>query len=234
MPILKKCVLKLKMMKIFVLNFLLFMLAGMLFSQEKRQLFNEKNLNNYEIVLSDESKKVGEVFYIDTDGVLNITGFPNGYMRTKEKFKEFELNLEWRWVSEPANSGVLLGITGVDKVWPDCVEAQLQHDNAGNIVFINSGAKTLINAIFKENKPEINLGNRWSVNNLIFSITRIEDSSEKPVGEWNHYKIILKNEKLEYYVNGVLQNTANLIFEEGFIGLQSEGGHIQFRNIYIL
>jgi hypothetical protein len=154
-------------------------------------------------------------------------------VRTKEKYKEFELTLEWRWVGEPSNSGVLLNITGDDKVWPDCVEAQLQHENAGNIVFINSGAKTLINAALKEKEPKVDFGNKWGITSLIFSISKLNPSSEKAPGEWNKYRIVFKNEKLEYYVNDVLQNSINVIFTEGYIGLQSEGGHIQFKNISI-
>jgi hypothetical protein len=203
-----------------------------MFSQKVKPVFNGKNLDNWEMVLSDDSKTPEEVFFVE-NGILNITGIPNGYVRTKEKYKDFELTLEWRWVGEPANSGVLLGITGDDKVWPDCIEAQLQHENAGNLVFINSGAIAFINALFKENFPNLNLGNKWHINSLVFSITRVNDSSEKTPGEWNHYRIIFKNEQLEYYVNNVLQNSANVVYTEGYIGLQSEGGHIQFRNILI-
>jgi hypothetical protein len=203
-----------------------------MFSQKTKQIFNGKDLENWQIVLSDDTKKPEEVFFVE-NGVLNITGFPDGYVRTKEKYKNFELTLEWRWGGQPANSGVLHNITGDDKVWPDCIEAQLQHENAENIVYINNGAKAFINTAVKEKVPTVDLGNKWNINSLIFSISKLNASSEKTPGEWNKYRIVFKNEILEYYVNDILQNSTNIIYTEGYIGLQSEGGHIQFRNILI-
>lgn len=196
---------------------IILMMSGIIFSQTTKSLFNGKDLNNWEFILSDDSKTPEEVFYV-ADGVMNITGFPNGYLRTTEKFQNFELTLEWRWVGNPANSGVLLSITGEDKVWPDCIEAQLQHGNAGDLVLIGIKPPSIENS---------------QGNNRVVIISKQNDSSEKEPGEWNQYRIVLKNEKLEYYVNGVFQNSAEIVYPEGFIGLQSEGGHIQFRNILI-
>jgi len=193
------------------------MIPSIIFSQKTKPLFNGEDLNNWEFVLADDSKTPEEVFYI-ADGVMNIAGSPNGYARTSEKFKNFELTLEWRWVDKPANSGVLLNITGEDKVWPDCIEAQLQHGNAGDLVLIGI-------------KPQTN--ESLHGNNRVVIISKQNDTSEKAPGEWNKYRIVLNNEKLEYYVNDVFQNSAELVYPEGFIGLQSEGGHIQFRNVLI-
>ena len=204
--------------------FIFLMIYGLGSAQKSEQIFNGKDLSNWEIILADDSKLPNEVFYV-SDGLLNSAGIPNGYVRTKKIYKNFELSLEWRWPEKPSNSGVLLFIDKSDKVWPNCIEAQLQHGNAGNLVLMNTGAKATING----KDYELKEGDSW-----VSSIKKLNDSSEKEQGEWNQYRIVSKDGKLEYYVNGVLQNSATNIFPtEGYIGLQSEGGLIQFRNVFI-
>ncbi|HQE76458.1 MAG TPA: DUF1080 domain-containing protein, partial [Candidatus Hydrogenedentes bacterium] len=62
---------------------------------------------------------------------------------------------------------------------------------------------------------------------------RQNPSSEKKPGEWNTYEITCKGDTLELRVNGQLQNKATgmQVPAKGYIGLQSEGGPIMFRNI---
>jgi hypothetical protein len=60
----------------------------------------------------------------------------------------------------------------------------------------------------------------------------MKPSNEKPLGEWNSYRIVLDGGKLEMWVNGELQNSATDVqLLPGRIALQSEGAHIEFRNI---
>jgi len=59
-------------------------------------------------------------------------------------------------------------------------------------------------------------------------------TNEKPLGEWNRYRIVLNGGTLELYVNDLLQNTATDVeVKPGRIALQSEGAHIEFRNIVL-
>ena len=63
---------------------------------------------------------------------------------------------------------------------------------------------------------------------------KLKDSSEKPVGQWNAYDIICKDDWIVVMVNGVLQNVATQCSEKaGKICLQSEGAVIEYRNLYI-
>jgi hypothetical protein len=65
-------------------------------------------------------------------------------------------------------------------------------------------------------------------------ITKKELSSEKPAGQWNTYEIYCKGDTIRCYVNGVLQNEGtNSTETAGWICIQSEGGEIELRNIYI-
>ena len=61
---------------------------------------------------------------------------------------------------------------------------------------------------------------------------RVGGECEKPVGEWNEADITCKGGKITVYINGELQNEATSEYKNGYIALQSEGGPIEFRNIY--
>jgi len=64
-------------------------------------------------------------------------------------------------------------------------------------------------------------------------VAKQKESNEKPVGEWNKAKIEVKDGVITIYINGVLQNKGTNKVKEGYIGLQSEGGPIQFRNLTV-
>ena len=106
-------------------------------------------------------------------------------------------------------------MVGADKVWPKSIEAQLHHRNAGDIWNIDQFPM--------EVDAERTNGRRTKKR------TR---SSEKPLGEWNSYRILMNHGELTLEVNGVVQNTASWCEEvPGKICLQSEGAYIEFRNL---
>ena len=113
------------------------------------------------------------------------------------------------------NSGVLLRTIGEDMVWPNSMEAQLHSENAGDIW--NIGDFPMKVAADRTNGRH----------------TRKEHATnEKPLGEWNRYRIVVDGGRLELWVNGLLQNVAtDCKVVPGWIALQSEGAFIEFRNI---
>ena len=61
---------------------------------------------------------------------------------------------------------------------------------------------------------------------------KAHDTNEKPLGEWNRYRIRLDRGDLVLEVNGLVQNEASECREvPGRIALQSEGAHIEFRKV---
>ena len=156
-------------------------------------------------------------FTVGADGVLRCTGKPTGYVRTTADWRDFVLTLEWRFPGAPGNSGVLLRMTGEDKVWPRSLEAQLHSGNAGDI---------------------------WNIGNVPMQpdasrtdgrrTRKAQASSERPPGEWNRYEITLHGGLLRLVVNGVEQNRAGGCEEvAGKVCLQSEGAEIEFRNVVL-
>jgi len=193
-------------------------------TEKKIELFNGQDLDNWNIVVDSEDGEPKDLFYVE-DGVINTPGEPFGYIRTKESFSNFKLHVEWRWTEEPSNSGVFLNVQGKEIVFPHCVEAQLMHGKAGDIVLMRKGTSITI----KDSTYMVT-----SEENPYLGIPKFENSSEKPSGEWNSYDITSKDGTLELLVNGVLQNKGTgMSLTEGNIALQSEGGPLQFRNIYL-
>ena len=178
-------------------------------------LFNGKNLKNWHIYLEDARVDPKSVWKVQ-DGAILCTGKPTGFLRTKGEYSDFKLVLEWRWPDKPGNSGVLLRMSGQEKVWPLCMEAQLMHTRAGD--FVGMGCN------FNENKAK--------KGGPISYTPRMNESNEKGLGGWNRYEIICKGGTIEAKINGQLQNKATGVnISKGYIGLQSEGVPIMFRNI---
>jgi hypothetical protein len=180
------------------------------------KLFNGKDMEGWTYFLSGKDAKMEDVWRVE-EGVIICKGKPNGYIRTKDKYANYELTLEWRFDPKKGagNSGVLLRMVGTDKVWPKSVEAQLHSGNAGDIWNIDNVKMTV-----DKSRTE---GRRTK---------KLKTSNEKPLGEWNNYRIVVNKGNIKLYVNGELQNEATDAEEvAGYICLQSEGAEIQFRNI---
>lgn len=192
-------------------------------TEEKIELFNGENLDNWVVVLPD-TIEVESVFRVE-NGAIHVGGVPNGYIKTNESYSTYELHLEWRWLEKPVNSGVLLHVTGEDMVWPNCIEAQLQAGNAGDFVLIGKGVGiTVQDTAYLVESEE----NRFAI------IRKFEDSSENEPGEWNSYDITVTESSITLVVNDVLQNECvNPTKTEGKIAIQSEGAPMEFRNIYL-
>jgi len=193
-------------------------------TENKIDLFNGQDLDNWNIIVDSEDGEPKDLFYVE-DGLMNTIGDPFGYIRTKESYSNYKLHLEWKWTEEPSNSGVLLNVQGKDIIFPHCVEAQLMDGKAGDFVLMGKGAAITV----KDSTYLVT-----SEEKRYLAIPKFDESSEKPAGEWNTYEITSKDGTLELVVNGVLQNKGTgMSLTEGNIALQSEGGPMQFRNIYL-
>jgi len=186
---------------------------------QKEVLFNGKDLSNWKFVVDGDKAPATDVYMV-RDGMIHIQGKPFGYMYTEKKYKDYTLELEWRWIGEGTNSGIFLTIAEVKpgNPFPNGIECQLKAGNAGDFVML--GGSDMIEYVAPERgRPAFPV------------IAKREASNEKPVGEWNKAKIEVKDGKTTVYINGTLQNQGTNRVKEGHIGLQSEGGPIQFRNL---
>jgi hypothetical protein len=160
------------------------------------------------------------------DGVLVCTGKPNGYIATEKGYENYTLRLKWRYPTgtEKPNSGVLLHVTGEDRVWPNCVEAQLKGGFAGDF-WLNADKAGVLPTIKHDRKDPADKTDRHYL--------RVEaKDAEKPLGEWNAMEITCQGGDIAVAVNGKVVNTATgCSLTKGRIALQSEGSPVEFKDI---
>ncbi|MFN9124458.1 MAG: DUF1080 domain-containing protein [bacterium] len=186
---------------------------------EKVELFNGKDTTGWKAFVPDltNDKKDPMSVWSVKDGVLQCAGRPIGYIQTEALYDNYVLELEWRFdpAKGPGNSGVLLRTIGEDTVWPKSMEAQLHSKNAGDFWNIGEYIATVDSSRTNGRHTK-----------------KRHDTNEKPLGEWNKYRIVVNGGTIELWVNGLLQNIATGVeVNKGRIALQSEGAYIEFRNI---
>lgn len=190
----------------------------------EKALFDGTNLNAWDVYFDPKAKtaKMEDVWVIE-DGVLVCKGSPGGYIYTKNDFTNYVLQLDWRFnpvTKNPGNSGVLLRMIGEHMIWPKSIEAQLESGNAGDFWNIEKFQMTAA--------PERTSGRNTK------RLQGPGGTLEKPLGEWNHYEIIVDGGTVTLKVNNEVTNVAtNCAVVPGKIGLQSEGTEIHFRNIRV-
>lgn len=177
------------------------------------------------------------------DGALKVNGSGRGEagggggdIITVKKYRNFELSLEWK-VSEGGNSGIFY----------------LAQELPRKAIYMSSPEMQILD---NDRHPDGRLGkdgNRQA--GSLYDLIPAVPQNSKPVGEWNHVKILVYKGTVVHWMNGenVLeyhlwtdqwkQMCANSKFkdwpefvnpaEEGYIGLQDHGDDVWFRNIKI-
>ncbi len=189
--------------------------STMVLSGKKKYKFDAAHANSWEYVVRNNSQHPTLLFKMN-HGVLSIKDSTVGYLRTKDCFKNYIMDVEWRWTEVLANSGVLIHIQKPDAVWPICYQVQQKADAAGDIICMNG------------------LWAKECTDTVTTTIPKLKKSNERPLGEWNSMKVISKNGTLKVYINGELQNKiTGLTVGKGYIGFQGESKPIEFRNLSI-
>jgi len=140
------------------------------------------------------------------------------FLATNKDYADFELYVDWLMVEHNGDSGVYLRGFPQVQVWdPD------------NPKELRNGADKGSGALWNNN-PD-NPG-RWPL-----------VKADKPVGEWNTFRIRMAGSKVSIWLNGqqtvdgqVMDNyfdRTKPVLPSGPIELQTHGSEIRFRNIYV-
>ena len=196
---------------------------------KETELFNGNYLNGWLFFTKNDEVKVEEVWTV-ADGVLKCAGKPAGYLQTKRWYRDYELELQWRWPGEKGgNSGVLVHTSTplVFYGWPKSMEVQLQASAAGDFWVICEGVDIRVEDEANR-RPKPKAGDQHSHRR----IKRLAGEFEKPVGQWNTMKVICNADTVRVFVNDNLVNEGTACtVTEGAIALQSEGTPIEFKEI---
>ena len=177
----------------------------------------------------------GELIVLSSGGEESAAG---GDIVTEDLYGNFELKLDFK-LTKGANSGI--------KYFVD--------------TDINKGPGSSIGLEYQilddENHPDAKLGNHEGSRTLasLYDLIKVDpDKHVNPVGEWNHARIVSKDNHVEHWLNGmkVLEyerksdSYKKLVAEskykvwpnfgeadQGHILLQDHGDHVAFKNIKI-
>lgn len=127
-----------------------------------------------------------QAWKVEDSALVAQTGVPNIDLVTKDEYKDFELDLEWK-VSPAGNSGVFYHVkessthesgNGNSPNWLDNFEMQILDDINFNDTAAIRSAGSLYDLIIPQNK-HLN-----------------------PIGEYNQAKLIVKGNHVEHWLNG--------------------------------
>ena len=187
------------------------------------ELFDGKTLSGWAYVLADPQVKMDQVWSVQ-DGLLTCQGTPVGFIHKGPEVTDFRLVVEYRWPpgSKPGNSGVFSRISTPMKAIPSAIEFQLKHGSAGDLLGLQ-GRK------IAAGQPRFFAVSKHPLAGDIAGVKKTVDA-ENPPGEWNRVEILAQGPRYSVWMNGKAVNVAEGVeVSGGPIGLQSEGGVIQFR-----
>jgi hypothetical protein len=186
-----------------------------------RSLFNGKDLDGWvNVNCAPETWSV-------TNGLIHCTGKPIGALRTERQYENFIMEVEWRHLRTAGNAGIFIWSSPIS--WPGvpflrAIEVQVLENGYGK-----SDWYTTHGDVFPIHGSKMEPFGR---HNGMRSFPSEERS--KPTPEWNHYRIVATNGVLRLSVNGKeVSGGSNCNWRKGYIGLESEGSPVEFRNIRI-
>ena len=197
-------------------------------------LFNGKNLEGWyaDVPDADNNSDVKPSFLV-RNGKLVSMGVPRGHLISKNSYKDYRLEVQYRFAGKPGNCGVLVHTDGkrprvLYKMFPASLEVQMQHKAAGDFWCIHEDIK-VANMADRRQGPEDNWGGKQGQSRHIRNLT---DGSENPLGEWNTMIIECLGDKIRVWVNGDLVNDGyECTARAGQISLQAEGAEVEFRKL---
>ena len=209
----------------------LFALVSCERSPETKKLFNGKDLTGWypDVPAADENPN-SEKSFIVRDSFLVSLGTPGGHLITDSVYRDYRLEVEYRFAGEPGNCGVLVHAStprALYKMFPKSLEVQMQHKHAGDFWCIVEDI-TVPNMEERRGRKD-----KWGIsegkNRRIVNLT---DDSEAPLGEWNTMVVECLADTIKVWVNKDLVNYGyDCTAVSGQIAVQAEGSEVEFRKI---
>jgi hypothetical protein len=203
-------------------------------SQRSAQnLFNGTDLTGWhvDVPAADSNVRVRSPFLV-RNGMLVTLGEPRGHLITDATYRDYRLDVEYRFPATPGNAGVLVHAStprALYGMFPRSIEVQMEHGNAGDFWCILEDIK--VPDMERRRGPPAQWGTTEGKARRILNLT---DSSEKALGEWNTMVIEAVGRSIRVWVNGDLVNDgSDATADHGRIALQSEGSEVEFRKLFL-
>ena len=196
-----------------------------------KNLFDGQNLAGWHVdVPALDSNPRGRNPFLVRNGMLVSLGEPQGHIITDSSYRNYRLEVEYRFPGKPGNSGVLVHAStprALYKMFPKSIEVQMESGNAGDFWCILEDIR--VPDMERRRGPRAKWGTTEGKERRIVNLT---DNSEKPVGQWNTMVIEAVGRSIKVWVNGDLVNDgSDATADHGQIALQAEGSEVEFRKI---
>lgn len=198
---------------------------------EPQSLFNGKDLTGWEVDVPavDSNVRLRSPFEV-RNGMLVSLGEPRGHLLSDSGYRDYRLEIEYRFAAAPGNAGVLVHAStprALYGMFPRSIEVQMESGNAGDFWCIVEDIR--VPDMERRRGPPAEWGITEGKARRILNLT---DASEKPVGEWNSMVIEAVGRAIRVWVNGTLVNDgSDATADRGRIALQSEGSEVEFRKL---
>jgi hypothetical protein len=198
-------------------------------------LFNGRDLTGWkaDVPARDQEPNLPDSFIV-RNGMLVSMGEPRGHLLTDGSYRDYRLEIEYRFPGKGGNCGVLVHASrprALYKMFPQSIEVQMAHENAGDFWCIQEDIKV---PGMEKRRPRKE-GEKWGGSEGdARRILNLTDTSEKPLGEWNTMIVEARGRTIKVWVNGDLVNEGfDATADRGRIALQAEGTEVEFRRIEI-
>ncbi|RDV15031.1 DUF1080 domain-containing protein [Pontibacter diazotrophicus] len=200
---------------------------------KSKSLFNGKDLTGWHVdVPKMDNDPTARNPFITRNGLLVSLGTPGGHLITNDSYKNYRLEIEYRFADKPGNCGALVHVStprALYEMFPQSIEVQMMHENAGDFWCIQEDI--VVPDMEKRRGPK----EKWGVNgDKLRRIPNLTDGSEKPLGEWNAMTIECVGKEVKVWVNNELVNHGfDATVQQGQIALQAEGAEVEFRKVLL-
>jgi hypothetical protein len=199
------------------------------------QLFNGRDLSGWkpDVPAKDKDPNAPDSFVV-RNGMLVSLGVPRGHLLTVSSYRDYRLEVEYRFPGKPGNCGVLVHasrLRALSSMFPQSIEVQMNHQHAGDFWCIEENIEVADMETRRPRKEGQKYGGSEGDARRILNLT---DNSEKPLGEWNVMVVEARGRTLKVTVNGDLVNEGfNSTADRGQIAIQAEGAEVEFRRVQI-
>jgi hypothetical protein len=146
-----------------------------LFAEDRKQLFNGKNMDGWKFVPRTE----GETGFGASDGMIQTGGSKGMLLYTGDKIGNATIRVVYKMSNSKGNSGVFIRIPTI----PDSETYAIHH-----------GIEVQID----------DQDDEWHCTGVLYSMTKALARASKPSPEWNTMEITLDGLRTIVHVNGVL------------------------------
>ena len=152
-------------------------------------LFDGKTLTGWTLA---DGKAPGPGWKVEEGGVLHLEGKGAGFLLSEKEYASFELEWEWK-LATGSNNGIKYWVTKVGgKEWLG-IEYQMIDDAV---------------------HPDGKRGGNHDTGSIYDLVDSAKDKVMKPIGEWNSSRVLLKDGKIEHWLNGKLCSSVDTKSDE--------------------